>query len=117
MNKREYLLNLAKAVSLRATCPDLKVGCVIASKDFHVLTTGYNGVPHGHSHCRARNGRCLENGPSHRAMHAEQNCIAYAARKGIALEGSVAYLTHKPCQKCRILMEQAGIRKVVYARV
>jgi len=110
--KKQYLLNIAKAVSARATCPDMAVGCVIATKDGHILSTGYNGVPSGEKHCKIRFGKCLENDRFHRVVHAEQNAIVFAAKQGIKLDSSVAYITHRPCHKCVAMLKQAGIIKV-----
>ncbi len=116
LTKHEYLLNMAKAASLRATCPDMKVGCVIATEDGHVLSIGYNGSTHGSRHCRVKNGKCLDNGPNHLVVHAEANAIAHAAKQGVRLSGSTAYITAKPCSKCKVLLKQAGIIKINYPR-
>ena len=116
MTKHQYLMNIARSASLRATCPDLRVGCVIATKDYHVLSVGYNGVAHGEPHCRIKNGKCSENGPNHRVIHAEANAIAHAAKHGIRLDGSIAYITTKPCNKCRTLLKQSGIVKIKWIR-
>ena len=110
-SKKVYLLNIAKSASLRATCADAKVGCVIATLDGHVLAVGYNGSAHGDRHCRTKNGKCIENNEFHRVIHSEANCIAHAAKHGIRLKGSIAYITHKPCAKCQTLLKQAGIKK------
>ena len=110
-------MNIAKSASLRASCPDLKVGCVLATKDGHVLSIGYNGSATGEPHCIiGKDGHCLENGINHRVVHAEQNAVAHAARHGIRLDGSVAYVTTKPCEKCRILLKQSGIVVTKYPK-
>jgi dCMP deaminase len=49
-----------------------------------------------------------------RAIHAEANVIAYAARHGVMTEGTVMYSTAEPCQKCAELIVQAGILAVHY---
>ncbi|KUK27819.1 MAG: Deoxycytidylate deaminase, partial [Thermococcus sp. 40_45] len=49
-----------------------------------------------------------------RAVHAEQNVIAMAARKGISLEGATLYVTHFPCDTCFKLLINAGIREIIY---
>jgi dCMP deaminase len=116
MTKSEYLFNIAKNASLRATCPDLKVGCVIATKDYHILSIGYNGTAHGEKHCQVKNGKCAENGLLHRVIHAEANAVAHAAKHGIRLDGSVAYITTKPCEKCKILLKQSGIVSIKYLK-
>ena len=49
-----------------------------------------------------------------RAVHAEANCIAYAARHGISIEGATLYCTHLPCRNCAELIVNSGLARVVY---
>lgn len=49
-----------------------------------------------------------------RAVHAEANTIAFAARHGLALEGATLYVTHMPCENCAKLIVNAGLSRVVY---
>ncbi len=48
------------------------------------------------------------------AIHAEAGAIAYAAKKGIVLEGAKMYVTTFPCPPCARLIKEAGIKKVYY---
>lgn len=48
------------------------------------------------------------------AEHAEQNAIVYAARHGMALEGSELYVTNMPCINCARALVGAGISRVLY---
>lgn len=116
MTKDQYIMSIAHAVKERATCPDLKVGCVIVTEDHHILSTGYNGVPRGEPHCPVDpDGRCMENLEKvHRVIHAEQNAIIQAARHGVRIKGSVAYVTEQPCHRCRAMLKQAGVRSVTF---
>ena len=41
------------------------------------------------------------------------NIVTHAAKKGIALEGSTMYITHKPCNNCLKHLISAGIKKIV----
>ena len=111
--KDQYLLDVAFTVAKRATCPDLHVGCVIATEDGHILATGYNGVQRGSKHCKEKDGKCLENGPLHRTIHAEVNAVCQAARVGTRLYGGIAYVTVMPCKKCASILFQAGIIKTI----
>jgi dCMP deaminase len=125
------LMDTARVWASRSTCPDLHVGCVVATPDGHVQATGYNGSPRGMAHCEKisvhlRLEGSLTTGPitvckdnyyqqTHKVVHAERNAINEAARRGKALDGCVAYVTHAPCWKCAADLVQAGIARVVFA--
>ena len=47
-------------------------------------------------------------------MHAEQNAIADAARRGSSVDGCVAYVTHYPCINCAKILAAAGIRLIKF---
>jgi deoxycytidylate deaminase len=47
-------------------------------------------------------------------IHAEQNVIAHAARRGVSIDGGIAVLTHSPCSKCTSLLIQCGITEAIY---
>jgi dCMP deaminase len=47
-------------------------------------------------------------------VHAEQNAVADAARRGSSLEGCVAYVTHFPCINCAKILAAAGIAEIRY---
>jgi dCMP deaminase len=51
-----------------------------------------------------------------RTVHAEQNAITQAARRGIALEGSTLYCRMTPCRTCAMLIINCGIERVVCER-
>ncbi len=115
----EYFSSLASFVASRSTCLSRKVGAV-AVKDKRVLATGYNGSCSGAPHCGDVG--CLREGaPSGtalhqcRAVHAEANAVAQAARFGAALEGATIYVTCQPCASCCKLLMQAGIVRIVWA--
>ena len=116
----DYLLGFARHASLRSSCDRKRIGCVF-TLEHRVLVTAYNGAVSGLRNCIERGHiimESVENGvaKSHcqLANHAEANAIAWAARKGIALEGSTVYLTHYPCYNCAKLMIQAGVVEIVY---
>ncbi len=118
----EYFLMLAKFVSMRSTCLAFPVGAVIV-KNKQVLATGYNGSPSGTAHCTEQGfcypelKSCTESKvlPS-RAVHAEANAIAQAAKHGIATEGSSIYVTLEPCLNCMKLIISAGITEIYYEK-
>ena len=105
-------MQIAHTVATRATCPRLSVGAVLV-RDHRILTTGYNGAPHGVTHCTEA-GCLMVNDHCVRATHAEANAIVQGALHGIGLSGSTAYCTHQPCVNCTKLLISAGIAKIVY---
>lgn len=116
-SRDDICMQIANVMANRGTCSRAQVGAVIARQG-RVLVTGYNGPPAGFPHCtdpggcsvmeRAANGGCV------RAVHAEANCIAYAARHGIRVQGASLYCSHLPCRKCAELIINAGISSVYY---
>ncbi len=119
----DYFLELADAASRRATCDRGKSGCVIV-RDRQVLATGYVGSPSGLPHCDdvghlmkkviQEDGRTTEH--CLRTVHAEQNAICQAAKKGIPIEGATVYTRMTPCRTCAMLLINCGIRRVVCER-
>lgn len=116
----EYFLMLAKLAATRSTCLAFPVGAVIV-KNKQVVATGYNGSPSGSAHCTAQ-GYCYpglsscdasKTMPS-RAVHAEANAIAQAAKHGTATAGASIYVTLEPCLSCLKLIISAGIKEIFY---
>jgi len=119
----DYFLELANAASSRATCDRGKSGCVIV-RDKQVLATGYVGSPTGLPHCDdvghlmkkviQEDGEISEH--CLRTVHAEQNAICQAAKRGISIEGATVYTRMTPCRTCAMLLINCGIEKVVCER-
>ena len=116
----EYLMELCKAIAKRATCDRGRSGCVIA-KDHHLLVTGYVGSPPGLPHCddvghlfrdvRHEDGTVTKH--CVRTVHAEQNAICQAAKRGISIDGGTLYCKMTPCRTCAMLIISSGIVRVV----
>ena len=123
-NKRptwdEYFMEVMEAISKRATCNRGKSGCVIV-KDFQILATGYVGSPIGLPHCDDVGHQLTktihEDGSltQHcvRTVHAEQNAICQAAKKGVSLTGATLYCRMTPCRVCAMLIINCGIKRVI----
>jgi dCMP deaminase len=48
------------------------------------------------------------------ATHAEQNCVAQAARLGISVKGATMYMTCEiPCKVCMGILVNAGVSELV----
>lgn len=108
----EYFMATAKLIASRSNCERLNVGCVIVTAARHknrIVAAGYNGFLPGAPHeSRVRAGH------EQATVHAEQNAIADAARRGSSVEGCIAYVTHYPCINCAKILASAGIAEVRY---
>jgi len=123
ITRDDMLMNVARIFALRGTCTRLRVGAVF-SRDGRIIVTGYNGAPAGMPHCD-HTCDCLEEEGHHEscrsvqpcmiAEHAERNGVAYAARLGLALEGSTLHVTHAPCYECARSIVNAGVERVIFA--
>ena len=47
-------------------------------------------------------------------VHAEQNAISDAAKRGVSLNDCVAYITHYPCLNCAKMLYSSGIKDIIY---
>lgn len=108
-----YFWKIAEAVAQRASCPRASVGAVLVSKDNRILSTGYNGAPASYPDC-LRVGCLMEDDHCQRALHAEVNAVAYAARHGVNIDGARLYLYNSRgdgvCRECAKVLAAAGIR-------
>ena len=118
-----YFMEIANTVSKRATCDRGRSGCVVV-RDKQILVSGYVGSPVGLSHCddvgHQMKKTIHEDGSitNHcvRTVHAEQNAICQAAKRGIALDGATLYCRMTPCRVCAMLIINCGIKRIVCER-
>lgn len=107
-------IDLAERVSKESKDRSTKVGCVIVSPDNTILSTGWNGFPRGvNDNDEAKHKRPAKYEWSE---HAERNAVFNAAREGIQLKGSTAYLNYGPycvCVPCVRALHQSGIIRIV----
>jgi len=105
-------LELAKHISGWSKDPSTKVGCVVVGEDREIRSTGFNGFPRGISD---DNERLTDRSKKYPLIcHAEENAIMHAARIGISLKGSTAFVTWPPCSRCARSLIQAGVQEIVY---
>ncbi len=110
----EYFMATAYLISSRSACRRLSVGCVIISGGEgknRLIAAGYNGFLPGAAHVSR-----IRDGHEQGTVHAEQNAVADAARRGISLAGTTAYVTHYPCLNCAKVLAAAGISVIKYHR-
>lgn len=114
----EYFLEIAKAVSTRATCSRAQVGAIFVRNNV-VIATGYNSPPNGMPHCNhecdywnynhtIKEGKNLTNGHCNTVIHAEINAVISVVKTGVSLQDCWLYCTHEPCLECSKVLIQIG---------
>ena len=107
-----YFMATALLMATRSSCERLHVGCVIVSggeNKNRIVAAGYNGFLPGAPHTSR-----VRDGHEQATVHAEQNAISDAARRGVSLGGSTVYITHFPCINCAKILAAAGIVCIKY---
>ena len=123
----KYMMDTAVIWKTLSVCKRNQVGCVIGTESGRILVNGYNGTVSGTDNdcekvcdvCHGKDVECsrCNNGrkvTSDFVVHAEQNAIAFAAKEGIKLNGTILYTTTSPCAVCAKLIASSGISRVVY---
>lgn len=138
LKEKQFLLDVAQLAAKQSSGVRLKVGGVVTDKYGNIIATGYNGTVRGF------NTNVLENkfypkddgervndmvypfydeilNKPYRletnqeiVVHAEQNLITHAARRGISIDGGMVFLTMSPCQHCTAMLIQSGIKEAIY---
>jgi dCMP deaminase len=129
ISKDQYYLNIAKEVSMRATCLRRRFGAVIVQED-QIISTGYNGPPRATKNCIdvgfcARELLNIKQGEKYeicRGVHAEQNAIIHASRLdmlratlflvGVDAKSKAIVSNTEPCKICKRMIINAGIESV-----
>lgn len=121
----DWALGIAEAVSTRTDCTRDRVGAVILDDNHRVIATGYPGVASAARGClegacpRGRltpeelpHGSPYDSGPGMCiSTHAEVNAMLQAGSK---LGGKTIYVTRQPCTSCMKMINNSGIRSIVY---
>ncbi|WP_059102682.1 ComE operon protein 2 [Shouchella shacheensis] len=110
----QYFMAQSHLLSLRSTCPRLKVGATIV-RDKRIIAGGYNGSVSGEPHCLDQGCYIVDN-HCIRTVHAEINALLQCSKFGVPTDGAEIYVTHFPCVHCSKSLIQAGIQKVFYAK-
>ena len=113
-------MDMAYEQAEKSVCLRAKVGAVLVLNG-KVVAQGYNNMTGGINDC-AEVGCIREklNIPSGtrrevcRAICAEQLAISEAARNGVEIDGSTAYITTFPCHICAKLLVSSGVTEIVY---
>ena len=110
----EYFMGVALLAAERSKDPNTQVGACIVDEQNRILSTGYNGFPHGCSDDDFPWNRDESKGDTKYqfVVHAELNAILNA--RGKSLAGSTLYVGLFPCNECAKAIIQAGVSEVVY---
>jgi dCMP deaminase len=93
-------------------CKRKQVGALIV-KDRMIISDGFNGTPTGFDNCCEDE----EGFTKWEVLHAEANAILKVASSTQSAKNATLYITLSPCNQCSKLIHQAGIKRVVYAKV
>ncbi|MDR2777144.1 MAG: dCMP deaminase family protein [Puniceicoccales bacterium] len=108
----DYFMAVTMLIASRSNCGRLHVGCILVSNGEHknrIVAAGYNGFMAGVPH----NSK-IRDGHEQATIHAEQNAITDAARRGISISGATAYVSHFPCLQCAKMLAASGITEIKY---
>lgn len=119
----DYFLGIADAVAARGECVRSRVGAVLV-RDNRIVATGYNGVEAGEPSCL--DGVCprgvsglprglpydAEGAAACIALHAEDNAVEDAYRRGLDVWGSTAYVNKEPCERCAAMLAAINVAVV-----
>lgn len=114
--KNATFLKIAQELSMLSTCHRRQVGAVLTDKHYHIIGSGYNGVPIGAIHCTDEPcggankpsgeglGLCL-------AIHAEQNALMQCKNMH---DIHTLYVTTSPCEHCIKMLMNTSCKYIVY---
>lgn len=117
---KQFMMDIAARASLDSHAVRLKVGGVVTDANGNFVASAYNGTVRGFETniCEKNivdgDGKIQLVTDESITVHAEQNLITHAARRGISINGGTAFLTHSPCTKCTSLLIQCGIKEIIY---
>ena len=116
----DFFMETAERLSKKSKCVSYKVGAVL-TRDNRIISMGYNGTPSGfHKECNECFNKKDFNRHEHHLwsnmheIHAEMNCIIFAAKNGISIDGCTLYTTLYPCDNCLKNLSQSGIIAIIY---
>ncbi|HMN11177.1 MAG TPA: deaminase [Bellilinea sp.] len=114
MPSDKYFMDLAFAIANASKCVRAKYGTVIVSHDGRIVSTGYNGKPRGstNDHLCYRNNLPANSPKPKCCLHSEANALLFAGAE--RTQGATLYVSGVPCTDCALLIQQAGISRLVY---
>ena len=119
LNWDELFMNLAILASKRTACRYHECGVVYVDNHKRVISVGYNGPTEGDCHCTDVGCAKVDGDPNTgnlkrcRGAHGEVNGIANAIDAS-RLRGATLYTASFPCYDCMKILNNVGIKQVVY---
>lgn len=118
----EFFISIVDQAIYRSACLHVPTGAVFVDEDHHIIGFGYSGPTRGDFHCRDA-GICLKidgdpiTGEIKRCngAHAEMNAIANCGNT-TRLKGSTLYCTVFPCYDCMKILNNVGVKRIVYKK-
>jgi len=104
----QYFMRTARLAATRSVCERLQVGCVLVVNN-RIVAMGYNGFIAGAPHTSI-----VRDNHEQATVHAEQNAVADAAKRGVSVLGATAYISHYPCIHCAKLLAAAGVTSIIF---
>src|SRR5947207_2209627 len=104
----EQFMEIAQLAEKHADCKRSQVGAVLVLPTGAVLL-GANGAPTGQVTCvdggcyRCSHPEIFGHGKGYdkcSCIHAEEDCLTQAAKRGISVAGGKLYCTMRPCLQC-----------------
>lgn len=109
LNWDEYFITQAFHIATRSPSKKLRVGAVITQNN-RIISAGYNGFFSNSKSDTPIN----RDGHEMNTIHAEQNAITDAAKRGVSTRNTTIYITHYPCIHCTKFIIGAGIKHIKY---
>lgn len=116
LTQDEYFMGVAHMLKQRSTCPRRQVGCVVLNSSYHIIATGYNGVPRRTPHCidtpcQGAGFKSGEGLDKCQAIHAEANALMQTPD---VMKIAMIYCTSKPCIQCLKMIMNTSCSELVY---
>lgn len=118
----ELFMGIANQAATRASCIYYQIGAVFVDDEHRIISIGYNGPSRGDINC-SEEGYCVKidgepkTGKIKRCngAHAEMNAIVNCGNT-MRLQGSTLYSSVFPCYDCMKILNNAGVKRIVYEK-
>ena len=117
----DLFMSIANSAASRSACIHYSIGAVFVDENHRIISIGYNGPSSCDINC-SEAGYCVKidgdpiTGKIKRCngAHAEMNAIVNCGNT-MRLSGSTLYTSVFPCYDCMKVLNNAGIKKIIYA--